>query len=46
VRPTTGSIEDDVVTLSSNVQHLRNEVERLKGQLNISQQQRKNKKSF
>lgn len=32
---------EDVVTLSSNVQHLRNEVDRLKGQLNVAQQQRK-----
>lgn len=31
---------EDVITLSSNVQLLRNEVDRLKGQLNIAQQQR------
>jgi len=34
-------LEGDVITLSSNVQHLRNEVDRLKAQLNVAQQQRK-----
>jgi hypothetical protein len=33
-------LEGDVITLSGNVQHLRNEVDRLKAQLNVAQQQR------
>ena len=33
--------DGDLAALSGNVQHLRNEVDRLKAQLNISQQQRK-----
>ncbi|CAL8118368.1 unnamed protein product [Orchesella dallaii] len=37
------ALEIDVVTLSSNVQHLRNEVDRLKAQLNIAQQQHADK---
>ncbi len=40
------ALDQDVVTLSSNVQHLRNEVDRLKAQLSIAQQQRKLKQSF
>ncbi|ODM88984.1 Coiled-coil domain-containing protein 6 [Orchesella cincta] len=37
------ALETDVITLSSNVQHLRNEVDRLKAQLNIAQQQHADK---
>ena len=38
----SGSSAEDALILTGNVQHLRNEVDRLKAQLSVAQQQRKN----